>query len=71
MVACAIRNKPYNLQHKVFHVPRFKRVLQRQDFVDDATQGPNVALVVVRLVLTDLRAQIIRRAFRSSIRIKP
>ena len=49
-----------DLQHQVLHAARLEGVLQRGHLVQDAAHRPQVGLVVVRLVLANLRAEVVR-----------
>ena len=49
-----------DLQDQVLHAARLEGVLQRGHLVQDAAHGPQVGLVVVRLVLANLRAEVVR-----------
>ena len=50
-----------DLQDEVLHAPGLEGVLEGGHLVQDASHGPQVGLVVVRLILADLRAQVVRR----------
>ena len=49
-----------DLQHQVLHAASLEGVLQRGHLVQDAAHRPQVGLVVVRLVLANLRAEVVR-----------
>jgi len=51
----------YNFEDERALVVAFEGVLEGAHFVEDAAEGPDVAFVVVGLLLTELRRQVVRR----------
>jgi hypothetical protein len=51
-----------NFQNQALHVSGLEGMLERGHFVKNTTERPNIALVVVRLVLTDFRRKVVRGA---------
>lgn len=52
-----------DLQDKCTLVVGVKGVLERTELVQDATQRPDIRLVIVGFILAQLWAQIVRRAY--------
>ena len=48
-----------NLQHKALHRVGVKSVSQSYHFIENTTKRPNIGLLVVRLLLTNLRWQVV------------
>ena len=50
------------LQHQSWQAVPIECSFQRRHLIQNAAQGPDIALVVIRLVLTDLWRQVVGRA---------
>lgn len=51
-----------NLQHQSLHAIGVKSVIQSQHFIQNASQTPNVTLLIIGFLLADLRREVVRSA---------